>query len=67
MSVTPGSATKLNPVIGLSTALTLTPADIDDTVKMSKVLPKGVLVSFPNGNIALTDGVTALNALPPYH
>ena len=65
MSVTPGSVTKLNPVIGLSTTLTLTPTDIGDTVKMSKVLPKGVLVSFPNGNIALTDGITALNALTP--
>ena len=65
MPVTPGSATKLNPVIGLSTTLTLTPIDIGDTVKMSKVLPKGVLVSFPNGNIALTDGITALNALTP--
>lgn len=65
MSVTPGSVTKLNPVIGLSTTLTLTSTDIGDTVKMSKVLPKGVLVSFPNGNIALTDGITALNALKP--
>lgn len=63
MSATPGSAAKLNTVLGVSSIFSLTSAEVNDAAQMAKVLPKGIFVQFPDGKITITDGVTPLSGL----
>jgi hypothetical protein len=63
MPVTPGSASKLNNITGVSQILEITTEEL--TTLATKVLPARLLVKLPSGQIALTDGIKTVAELTP--
>lgn len=63
MAVTPGSASKLNAIKGITRIMSVSAAEVE--ALGVKVLAAGILLKFADGKLYLTDGVTAVNALTP--
>lgn len=63
MAVTPGSASKVNVLAGISKVMSFTAADL--TSFGERVLEKGILLVDEARKVYLTDGVTALKNLTP--